>query len=252
MIHHGLHRDPVPLDREQHRALRIDRAAQSNFSPMSGLNAYFLNAVEFADACREYPIVFIPAGKPEPGKKPEVAPVAVFGLAQGENLVLDGNRWVADYIPAQLRAYPFALARIDAQQYTVVVDRSWHGLSEGTDGPGTALFEADGRPSSYLQEMQKYLETLELELRRTQQFCARLVELDLVQEMRFDATLPDGNKLRVDGFLSVDDNKLKALPDAVVLELFRNGMLALVNLQQASLGHMRRLVDRRIGRTANA
>jgi hypothetical protein len=204
--------------------------------------------VEFSDACREYPLVFVRAGQDEQGKL-EAAPVAVFGLAQGENLFLDGDRWRADYIPAHLRAYPFAMARLDNQQYAVCVDRSWHGLS---DTEGTALFEADGQPSPYLVEMQKYLETLEIEMRRTRQFCARLVELDLLQDMRFDATLPDGNKLTVDGFLALDEKKIKALPDATVLELHRNGILSLIALQQMSLGNMRRLLDRRVRRSANA
>jgi hypothetical protein len=70
--------------------------------------------------------------------------------------------------------------------------------------------------------------------------------------MRFDATLPDGNQLVVDGFFSLDEAKLSALPDATVLELHKNGALALIHAQQISLGHMRRLVERRLARTANA
>jgi hypothetical protein len=248
VIHNSVHKNPVPLDREKHRTLRIDRAALNRFTPMAGLNSYFINAVEFADACREYPLVFVRAGQDEQGE-PEVAPVAVFGLAQGENLFLDGERWRADYIPAQLRAYPFAMARTDNQQYAVCIDRSWQGLSETE---GTPLFEADGRPSPYLVEMQQYLETLEIEMRRTRQFCARLVELDLLQEMRFDATLPDGNKLTVDGFLALDEKKIRDLPDAAVLDLHRNGVLALIAVQQVSLRNMRRLLDRRLKLGANA
>jgi hypothetical protein len=253
VIHNALHRNPVPLDREKHRTLRVDRAAMSNYTPMVGLNSYFINAVEFADAGREYPIVFVRASAAEAGKPMEVAPVAVFGLAPGENLFVDASgHWNSSYIPAQLRAYPFALARVDEQQYTVCIDRTWQGLSDTADGPGTPLFEADGQPSGYMEEMRKYLETLEMELQRTRQFCARLVELGLLQDMRFDATLPDGNKLSVDGFLSIEEKKLRELPDADVIDLHRNGLLALLHLQQASIRNMRRLLDRRMQRTANA
>jgi len=253
VIHNALHRDPVPLDREKHRSLKVDRVAMSNYTPMTGLNSYFINAVEFGDACRDYPIVFVRAGAAEAGKPLEVAPVAVFGLAPGENLFLDGNgQWNASHIPAQLRAFPFALARVSDQQYTVCIDRSWQGLSDTADGPGTRLFEDDGQPSSYMEEMRKYLETLELELQRTRLFCARLVELGLLQDMRFDVTLPDGNKLTVDGFLSIEEKKLRELPDAQVVDLHRNGLLALLHVQQASIRNMRRLIDRRLQRTANA
>ena len=253
MIHNALHRNPVPLDREKHRSLKIDRPAMSNYTPMAGLNSYFINAVEFADACRDYPIVFVRATAAEAGKPLEVAPVAVFGLAPGENLFLESSgQWNASYIPAQLRAYPFALARVSEQQYTVCIDRTWQGLSDTAEAPGTRLFEDDGQPSPYMEEMRKYLETLELELQRTRQFCARLVELGLLQDMRFDVTLPDGNKLAVDGFLSIEETKLRELPDAQVIDLHRNGLLALVHVQQASIRNMRRLIDRRFQRTANA
>jgi hypothetical protein len=249
MINNTLHRDPVPLDREKHRGLHIDRQRlAADWSPAAAVNAYFVNAVEFADAGREYPLVFVAAGKDDKGQ-PEYAPVTVFGLAQGENLFVEGGRWQADYIPAQLRAYPFAMARVDNQQYAICIDQSWAGLSPSD---GTALFGPDGQPSAYLKEMQQYLEQLEIEMRRTRAFCARLNELGLLQPMRFDATLPDGNKLTVDGFFGLDEKKVAALPDAAVVELHRNGILGLVHLQQASMRNMRRLVERRVKRTANA
>jgi hypothetical protein len=249
MINNALHKNPVPLDREKHRALHVDRQRMvTDLSPAAALNSFFVNAVEFADACREYPLVFVRAGQDDKGQ-PEFAPVAVFGLAQGENLFLEGKRWLADYLPAQLRAYPFAMARLDNQQYAVCIDHTWPGFS---DTQGTALFEADGQPSAYLTEMQQYLEKLETEMRRTRAFCAKLHELDLLQSMRFDATLPDGEKLTVDGFLALDEKKVAALPDATVLELHKNGILALIHLHQASLGNMRRLLERRVKRKANA
>jgi len=249
MIHNALHKNPVALDRTKHRTLRIDRQRMGvDLSPAAALNSFFVHAVEFSDACREYPLVFVRASQDDKGR-PEFAPVAVFGLTHGENLFLDGNRWQADYIPAQLRAYPFAMARMDDQQFAVCVDRAWSGFSETE---GTALFEADGEPSAYLKEMQQYLEKLETEARRTRAFCQKLYELGLMQGMRFDATLPDGEKITVDGFLSLDEKKVAALPDATVLELHRNGILGLIHMQQVSMGNMRRLLERRVKRKAHA
>jgi hypothetical protein len=249
MMNNSLHRNPLALDREQHRALKVDRAALADFTPMARLNSYLLNAVEFGDACKEYPIVFVRVGAQPQGGKLEVAPVAVFGLSQGENLFIDSGRWTSDYVPAQLRAYPFAMARLEKDQYVVCIDQDFRGLSKET---GMALFDDDGNPSSYLAGMQQYLEKLETELQRTRGMCQRLVELELLQDMKFEATLPDGNKLTVDGFLALNEQKLAALPDATVLELHRNGMLALIHAQQVSMGNMRRLLDRRLKRSANA
>ena len=54
--------------------------------------------------------------------------------------------------------------------------------------------------------------------------------------MQADATLPDGQTLTVEGFKLVDEDKLRALPEPIVIELHRNGMLMLMNLHIASLG----------------
>ncbi|WP_046113443.1 SapC family protein [Aquincola tertiaricarbonis] len=248
MIHPALHKNPVALDRDQHRTLRV-RQDYADVSHTAALNSMFLTAVEFADACKEYPIVFVRAGTDPQTQKPDIAPVAVFGLTPDENLFADGTRWQADYVPAVLRAYPFAMAQLNEQNYAVCIAREWPGFSETE---GTPLFEADGKPTAYLTEMQQFLEKLELEVQRTRLVGQKLVELELLRDMRFDATLPDGNKLTVDGFLAIDEAKFAALPDDKVLDLHRSGILGLINAHQLSLGNMTRLIQRRGRRTANA
>lgn len=248
MIHPSLHKNPVALDRDEHRTLRV-RQDHADVSHTAALNSMFLTAVEFADACKEYPIVFVRAGTDPQTQKPDIAPVAVFGLTPDENLFADGTQWRADYVPAVLRAYPFAMAQLNEQNYAVCIAREWPGFSETE---GTPLFDADGAPTAYLKDMQQFLEKLELEVQRTRLVGQKLVELELLRDMRFDATLPDGNKLTVDGFLAIDEAKFAALPDDKVLELHRSGILGLINAHQLSLGNMTRLIQRRGRRTANA
>lgn len=248
MIHPALHKNPVALDRDEHRTLRV-RQDHADVSHTAALNSMFLTAVEFADACKEYPIVFVRAGTDPQTQKPDIAPVAVFGLTPDENLFADGTQWRADYVPAVLRAYPFAMAQLNEQNYAVCIAREWPGFSETE---GTPLFDADGAPTAYLKDMQQFLEKLELEVQRTRLVGQKLVELELLRDMRFDATLPDGNKLTVDGFLAINEAKFAALPDDKVLELHRSGILGLINAHQLSLGNMTRLIQRRGRRTANA
>ncbi len=246
MINKSLHRQPVPLDRVVHRHLKM-RDVGPDWSVAAGLNAYFCNAVEFAELCKEFPIVFVRAGNDPATNKPLAAPMAVFGLAQGENLFVDGVRWDADMMPAQLRVYPFATSRIDEQRHALMIDAAWPGFSETE---GTPLFEEDGQPSARLKEIQEGMDRLEQETQRTRAMCDRLLDLDLLRDMRFDATLPDGKKLTVEGFLAVDEKRLAALPEATLLEMHRNGLLALIVMHQISLSNMRRLVERRRRRQA--
>jgi len=244
LINQNLHRQPVALDPTQHRRLKL-KVPVADWSLAGDLNALFVAAAEFGDVCREFPIVFVRAGK-EPDGRDQIAPIAVLGLTSNENLFVDGPRWRAQYLPALLQAYPFCFARVDEQRFAVCVDMSFTGVDEDEGKP---LFEADGQPAALLKAMQTNLEALETQIQRTRLVCRRLLELGVLREMRFDATLPDGRTHSVDGFLTVDEKKVAELPDAVVLELHRNGMLGLVHLHWVSLGNMRRLLDWHVART---
>jgi len=202
------------------------------------LNAFFVAGTEFTDACKEYPVVWVNAGKGDDGK-PLVAPIAVFGLKGEQNLCIEGDAWRVRYVPAMLRLYPFALARVAANEMVVCMDESWLGF--GTEGQ--ALFDASGEPSSFTLDVQKQLENFEQEVERTRLAGVMLVDKGLLRDMRFDATLPDGSKLVVDGFLTVDEQKMAALSDAELVELARNGLLGLIHAHQISLGNMAKLVE---------
>ena len=245
MINPNLHRRPVPLDATQHRALKVGPV--TDWSVAARLNAIFVAATEFSDVCKEYPIVFVRAGREADGRD-QIAPIAVLGVMAEQNLYLDGKNWRATYLPAVLRAYPFCIGRVDEQRFAVCLDMDWPGA--GDDVSGQALFDAAGQPAELLQAMQKHLEVLEGEIQSTRGLGARLLELDLLRDMRFDATLPDGRQHTVDGFLTVDQEKAQNLPNKVVVELHRSGVLGLIQLHWASLGLMRRLVDWHLLRAA--
>jgi hypothetical protein len=248
MIVEGLFRKPAAVDTQTHRSLRL-AAPVKDWSIAAGLNSCFVAALEFGDACAEYPIVFVDAGTDAAGKR-EAAPVAVLGLAKGQNLFVDPQgHWRAQYQPALLRAYPFGSAATAPDRWTMVVDEGYAGWSPSEGEP---LFDAAGQPSAWLGSMRDHLEKLEGEVQRTRAVARALLEAELLTSMRFDATLPDGAKLGVEGFLTVDEKKLAGLPDAKVVELFRNGVLGLVHAHQISLRHMRRLVQWHAERNAGA
>ncbi len=236
MIIPALHRQVVPLDREAHRRLHVRPLA--DWRVAASLNSAFIAAGEMIDACREYPIVFVRADAAAAGAPTIVAPVAVFGLSLQENLFLDGPIWRASYLPAVLRLYPFALGRVDEDKLAVCIDSSWEGFSESE---GQALFDDKGDPAELTQRVKDQLEAYETDIQRTRQVCARFVELGLLREMRFDLQAPGGRTFAVEGFLTLDEEKYRALPDATVLELHRNGLLGLIHAHMISLRNLQRL-----------
>lgn len=229
----ALFRAPELLDPLRHRALRL--APLRDFSIAARLHAVFVAATEIPEAALEYPIVFVQAGDLDADGRPAVSPVALLGLVAGENLFVEGTRWKARYLPAFVRRYPFVSGSTGP-----MIDGAWSGLSPLEGEP---LYDAQGRPTAALDEALAFLGRFDAEARRTRAFCARLLELDLLQPMQADATLPDGQRLTVEGFRVIDEERLRTLPDAAVLELHRNGMLLLAHLQRASLARMRQLVE---------
>lgn len=246
MIIGSLHKQMVALDRNLHRQLRIHQP-EMDWSVAAGTNALFVAGTEFSDVCREYPILFVRAGTDALGK-PLMAPIAAMGLAPNENLFLQGTAWRAAYIPALLRAYPFALGRVGTPPRAVLsIDFGWRGLSQTE---GLPLFDAEGQPSEHLTRMQKQLEQIELEVQRTRELGSLLLAKDLLREMRFDAELPDGQKLKVDGFFTVDEKQLGQLTDADIVTLQRSGVLGLIHAHLVSLGNLRKLVQWRFEHNA--
>ena len=118
MIDPTLFAEPQALDRVQHRTTRL-KTGGIRYDRTAAMNAIFITAVEFGDVCREYPIIFVEAGQSADGHR-EVAPMAVLGLTQGENLMLgaDGS-WGARYTPALLRGYPLGVAPLDGGSYAL-------------------------------------------------------------------------------------------------------------------------------------
>jgi hypothetical protein len=247
MIHPELHSNPVALDRQQHRLMRFKREGDDN-ARFTALNSMFVVVGEFGEACKEYPLVWIEAGQDAQGVR-QVAPIAVFGLVKGQNLCIDGGAWRTAYLPVALRMYPFALARSGDAQYAVCHDANSTRLSVTE---GEALFDAEGNPSAFLLDLQRQLEQVEMEVERTRQMGLELLRLDLLREMRFEATLPDGASVGVEGFLTIDEKRFADLPDAEVIKLHKSGVLSLVHAHRLSLSNMRRLAQWHAQRNATS
>jgi hypothetical protein len=243
MIHPELHTRPVALDRQQHRLMRFKRDG-SDDARFATLNSMFVVAGEIGEACKEYPVVWVEAGTDAQGAR-QVGPIAVFGLVKGQNLCLRNDVWRTGYIPVAIRLYPFALARAGDAQYTMCHDANSTRFSVTEGEP---LFGADGAPSAFVTDIQRQLEQVEMEVERTRRMGLELLRLDLLREMRFQATLPNGSSIGADGFLTVDEERFAKLPDAEVLQMHRSGLLGIVHAHRLSLSNMGRLAQWHIER----
>jgi len=225
---------PVLLDRERHKRLRV--RTSSDFAFARKANSVYLAGVEFNEAMKEYAIVFTRGGS---GR---MVPVAMLGLRARENLFVDDDaHWMAQYVPAFVRRYPFVLAQLGSDQLGVCIDEAYKGFNSKE---GEALFDDKGANTPFLANAVEFLQRYQSEFARTEVFCQRLEKAGLLKEMNAQAQTNDGRSFTVNGIYVVDEAKLMALPDAVALSFFRSGELHLVSMHLASLSNMKTLVDR--------
>ena len=234
-----IYQNAVTLDRERHRHLRLKSQDTTSFA--AAVHAVPLAAVEFAEVAREYPIVFARGATVE-DKPGELLCYALTGLHQGENLYLDAaGRWVAQYVPAFIRRYPFVFAETGVDQLSVCIDESYAGFNESAGEP---LFDEAGAPAAVLNNALELLTDYQRQVQLTSAFLKKLDAANLLMQSELRADFPDGRNALVQGLLVVDEAKLKQLPVAALQEWLASGELGLLYAHLLSLGNLKQLVQR--------
>ena len=232
----------TPVNREQHRALRV-KASGQHLTFARETNSLLLAVTELPLAALDLPCVFVASGD-------QHTMVSVVGLRDKENLYIDSEgRWDPhSYLPAFIRRYPFVLAeQPGSDQLTVCVDESFDGLNAND---GEALFTPEGKDTPYLQQLQKFLLDFHNDMQRTTQFAKRLHELGLLVERNIDFKLGEQH-LNLNGFKVVDEDKLRQLAPEVVQELFTSGALGWIHAHLLSLNNVSKLGTRLTLKLAN-
>jgi hypothetical protein len=233
----------VPLDRAQHRHLRIHQGSgRLGFSRET--NSMLLAAAELPMAALDYPCVFIQSGDVH-------TLVAIVGLRDKENLMLDeqGNWAAQHYVPAFVRRYPFVLAeQPGSEQMTLCVDEAFDGLNQAE---GEALFDDKGQETPYLQQLQQFLVAYHQDMQATARFAKQLADLDVLVERNINCNI-NGETITLNGFKVVDEQKLRALPSSTVQALFSSGALGWVHAHLLSLNNVSKLGHRLSERMAGA
>lgn len=229
-----------PLSSDLHRnwAVQVD-----NYSFVSHIISAPILATEIPFAASEFPIVFSATST-----EGEYIPLAIMGLKDGENLVLnENNQFTTRYIPAFIRRYPFVLSGdkgadtlalcIDAGSSAVIQDGS----------KGRRLFEENGEQSVHLKEVVEFLKDYQYRAEMTKLFCKRLHDLNLLEPMQANITFKgrEDSNMNLTGFYVVKREKLKALSDADALELFKKDGLELIYSHIQSLSNLNELINKK-------
>lgn len=233
-----IYESAVPVSALRHGGMSFESVGSYAFS--AGVNALPLMAVEFLQAAPEYAIVFTAAGD-------DVLPVVVLGVRPEQNLFLSSDaRWQAKYVPAFIRRYPFVFsASDDRKTLTLCIDESHPGLN--AEGRGQRLFDAEAKPTAYVEQVLKFLQEYQAQFERTRAFGQRIKQLGLLDPMQAQVTTPAGEKLSLGGFMAVSREKLRALAPDALAALAKNDELELLYLHLHSMRNFNDVKDRYIG-----
>jgi two-component sensor histidine kinase len=225
--------NPVPLDNNTHRDLRIVTARGAAWGDDVMTTPVFLS--EFRSAQASYPIVFQPADN-----GPGMQPVALLGLRSGENLFLDAHGWDATYIPLALERGPFMIGRT-ADQLMIHVDIDSPRIGRGEGEP---VFLPHGATTEYLERVNAVLGAIHHGVETMPAFVAALLRHELLESFVVDIEAADGSQNRLAGFHTIHEERLAALDAASIAELHGAGYLSAIYMVLASTAHLRDLIER--------
>lgn len=228
--------DPQPLNLQQHRELRLKNGDYGFTSETLAMPAVL---GEFADLSRFYPILF--AGGDDGG------PIALLGV-DATNVFVTNGQWAADhYIPAYVRRHPFGLIALTPEpkpeELALAIDVASPRLTTDT-ADSVPLFEGD-EPTALVKEMLNFCSAYSAEGQATIELCRALRAKGVLVDRRLDGTLPDGQKIGIDGFQVVDPQKLTELDAETIVEWHRKGWLAVCAFHLASMQRVSDIMARR-------
>ena len=210
----------VVLNSLTHREVRVQAEASAKF----GDNQRFVPVViaEFPLLATHYPVLF--------SKDSDTGAFfcgAMLGIDEGENLFLKDGGGHEGYRPLNLQRAPFFVA---GEQLAIDLDHARVAEHEGQ-----ALFNDGGEPTPYLESIKAAFQQLKPGIEMTRRFTESLLHLNLLEPVDIVLGFDDGSKRKLVDLYTVNQEVLRQLPDASVLELFRRGYLQLIYLLIASL-----------------
>lgn len=198
-----LYNSTVVLTAEKHGDLKL--AKERSFAFSKNLNCVPVTLEEITKLVPYYPVVFLD------GKAPVL--VAALGVRADENLFVDdkGNWAPGCYVPAFVRRYPFALAKIANDKYALAAQIDTTQFC----AEGIPLF-ADKRPSQLSRDVFRFCSQFQKGMDEALAFGEEIRDAGLLQAKVCTLKLKAGGSLKLTGFTAIDENALDELDNRTV------------------------------------
>lgn len=191
---------------------------------------------ELSKAIMSLPIAFVPVGE-------RFMPAAFLGLLPNKNLfVLPDGRWLpGNYVPAQLRSYPFMLAKTESGDKALCIDEASGLVTE--DPADVAFFSEGGVVSEPTQDLLSFLEQVTVGQEHALNVCDVLSKHHLIQPWPVTIKVEGGEDKTIQGLYRIDTAALDQLNAEALFELKQSGALSVAYCQVLSAQHFSKLGD---------
>jgi len=196
----------------------------------AGLSVVGVSVHEISKLMPEYVLGFIQQGE-------SYSLIAMLGNGTRNCYLSPESKWIGDYVPALLRAYPFAMLPHEDKKLLCIVDEH---LTDELEHP---LFEGE-ELSETVKATMIYLQQLDQSLLLTRQATKKLVEADVIVPWELVIPKSEGSKVPVKGIYRVDEAKLNQLDPDTYLQLRDYGAIALAYGQLYSMAQVGELAKR--------
>lgn len=224
----------VAITAENHKNTKVRRDVGYAYAADVHVVPVVLN--EFADVASNCPIIFV---KDETNDR--IRASAMLGLDVAKSLFVKGTEWIGTHIPMNLGRVPYSFLPLGGESNALgaAIDMNSEMVSEDE---GEALFNADGQPTDYFQNVNNFLSALFQGEVATQKFIEALQKHDLLREFKLQMVGEDGKGRELVGLSTVSPRQLQSLSDEVALEMYKEGHLAAAHMCIQSMTQVRRLV----------
>lgn len=234
----------VLLNNVDHHDLKIrpGSAAQTG----SAVNQVLVLPTEFEAVQREFPIIL------REDTQGKIRPVALLGLAQGQNVFLDpAGDWQTAHVPLMVQRGPFSIVASESGRGDpmIQVDPDDPRLSREE---GVPLFLQHGGQSPYLQKMAEVLRAIWLGHQLLDPMVAAFSAAGLLRPVNLELRTGEHEVFAIANAITVDRERLAGLDGATLEKLNREGFLQSAFMIAASLGNVAVLVNRHAARQAVA
>jgi hypothetical protein len=192
-----------------------------------------LGATEITKTMMGTAVAFVPENE-------NFIPVAVQGINQGHNLMVDQNgKWREGYVPAIYRSYPFRLASNEDGIHFLCVDEN-SGLVKNNKSGFEPFFEDSNKLSEHTIKAFQLLVDIERDRLLSVKICKALNYAGVIEPWPLTIETK-GEKKEIMGLFRICEEKMNCLEPDIFAELREGGALLLAYCQLLSMQHIQKL-----------